>query len=219
MIYRSNLTAPDLRPHFRLKDPPIQIMGHDIPSDPDFEPQCGFWSDDEAAILYNVAKQTDGDWFDIGSRFCWTTSHIADAISPCRVIGIDPIYNSTPHYLRAVSNINRRKTITLTPDRVALCGGVGCVIDGCHDAPEPLNDAQWAAHSERGHKVILLHDYWGLPIRDAANWLVSQGWQRKVYFTPNGVCCCWRGLPDFVSPDHVRDPSIDWRGIERMLAE
>jgi len=78
-----------------------------------------------------------------------------------------------------------------------------------------MNAAKFAADG----CVIMLHDLWGKPIRDAADWLVSQGWQRKVYFTPNGVACVWRGLPDFEAPDHVRDPAIDWRGIERMLAE
>ena len=57
MIYRSNLTCPDLSLHFKLRNPPKQIMGHDAPSDPDFEPECTYWTHDEAAILYNVVKQ------------------------------------------------------------------------------------------------------------------------------------------------------------------
>jgi len=76
MNYRSNLTAPDLRSHFRLKDPPKLIMGHDAPSDPDYDPECTFWTMDEIAILCAVAGQVRGWWVDIGCRLGWTSKHI-----------------------------------------------------------------------------------------------------------------------------------------------
>jgi hypothetical protein len=227
MNYRSNLTAPDLRPHFRLKEPPIQILGHDIPSDPDFEPNCGFWEQDEAAILYNVAKQVRGHWVDIGARFGWTTAHVIEAGCMCSVV--DPILHMLYGYNRFSENLYTWVNRIPSTSGLTACQWFdsltedsrlsGFVIDGNHDTPEPLNDAMNAAKFAADNCVIMLHDYLGKPIRDAADWLVSQGWQHKVYFTPNGVCCCWKGLPDFVAPEHVRDPAIDWRGIERMLAE
>ena len=46
MIYRSNLTAPDLAPQFKLRNPPMTMLGHDVPSDPDFLPDCGYLTHD-----------------------------------------------------------------------------------------------------------------------------------------------------------------------------
>src|SRR5712664_503966 len=88
MIYRSNLTAPDLAPHFKLADQVVQHMGHDCPSDPDFEPACTFLTHDEAAILYRIAKAWPKRWADIGARLGWTAAHlIAGGASVC---AIDP---------------------------------------------------------------------------------------------------------------------------------
>jgi hypothetical protein len=81
---------------------------------------------------------------------------------------------------------------------------IGAVIDGNHDAPHPLEDVQGAAHAAAD--VILLHDHVGRPVREAGDWLVSQGFKHRIYFTPNGVGLFWRGLPDFVPPDHIPDP-------------
>lgn len=211
MIYRSNLTCPDLSPHFKLRHPAKQIMGHDAPSDPDYEPECGYFTHDEAAILYNVARLITylaGAWYDIGSRFGWTAAHISAA--GAYVIGIDPIYEVENMYLRAVNNLSHRPRISycLTPNRKARVGGTGSVIDGNHDSPEPLNDAIWASSNERAHKVILFHDFWGKPIRDGVNYLLDQGYSCRIYDTPNGVALCWRGMPDFIPPDHVPDPAL-----------
>lgn len=92
MIYRSNLTCPDLTPHFNhlVSRPMGHSFGHDVPSDwgdkanddPVFGlyKRCGMWTHDEAAILYNVARSLPpGDWLDIGCHTGWTTRHIAAA--------------------------------------------------------------------------------------------------------------------------------------------
>jgi hypothetical protein len=72
-----NLTAPDLSSHFRLRNPPMQHCGHDEPSDPDFLPNCGFWTHDEAALLYTIANSVPrGTWVDIGARLGWTAAHV-----------------------------------------------------------------------------------------------------------------------------------------------
>lgn len=227
MNYRSNLTVPDLRQHFKLKDPPIQIMCHDIPSDPDYEPGCGYWSQDECAILCAVAAQVQGHWLDIGARFAWTAAHIAEM---GRIVSVvDPILSTPDGYNRFSENMynwwNRLAKIYDTGAEEAFSvmpswrKYAGFVIDGNHDYPYPLMDAVNAYRFRAEGCVILMHDYWGKPIRDAADWLRIYGFQNKVYYTPNGVCLCWRGLPDFVAPEHVRDPQIDWSGVERMLAQ
>lgn len=87
--YRSNLAAPDLRPNFKHLHwrPMAHSFGHDVASDfTDYPPEhafafyqnCGLWTMDEAAILYNVAKTVQpGRCLDIGCHTGWTTAHIA----------------------------------------------------------------------------------------------------------------------------------------------
>lgn len=218
MTYRSNLTCPDLRPHFRLKHPPIQIFGHDTPSDPDFDPNCGYWQMDEAAILYNVALRVPGLWLDIGARFGWTAAHIAAAERD--VVLVDPELRYQAQVARMERNIDhcwdRVKEVFWQDEWADMLTGYtfsGVVIDGNHEGPFPLRDAITAHGATHDDCVILLHDMWGAPIRHAASWLLDTGYQGKIYLTPNGVGVFWRGLPDFVPPEHVPDPAIPWRNL------
>ena len=217
MRYRSNLKAPDLRPHFeattewRVRD---WSMGHDIPSDKLYEPECGFLSDDEAAILYNVA-QPGQIWTDIGSRMAWSTAHIA-LRTDATVLGVDHAYFKRAILGRALQNGNAAdidagfsaKTAAEYFAETENMDLDGFMIDGDHDAPQPLNDARGAlAHlAETG--VIVFHDFWGRPIREGVEYLLEQGLKCRVYNTPAGMAVCWRG--DFAPPDHVPDPEIDW---------
>ena len=229
MRYKSNLDVPDLRSQFKLRNPPLQMCGHDIPSDPDFEPNCGYWSDDEAAILYNVAaaSNTHGRaWLDIGSRFGWTAKHV-NWVTNGPVTCVDPCYGDIRLFARFLQNMPTWPASWIWPgdsndffrNAEPLEKWAGFVIDANHDAPCPLEDAMNCdSHSYR-EAIILFHDFWGKPIRDAVNWLIGQGYSCRVYFTPNGVACCWRGLPDFAPPDHVRDPAIDWSGFEHIVRD
>lgn len=96
--YLSNLKAPDLRPYFKHLHwrKMGHSMGHLVASDwadkADDDPtfgiykNCGLWTRDEAAILYNVAQtQAPGDWLDIGCHTGWTSFHIAYAHEPIAV--------------------------------------------------------------------------------------------------------------------------------------
>ena len=223
MRFKSNLEAPDLSPHFKLLDPPVQICGHDVPSDPDFEPGCTFWTHDEAAILFNVAKQVKGAWVDIGARFGWTAMHLAAA--GCTVTALDPGFRYQEGFgIRFVRNAAAVRTAFAFPrwfdamrgEGIQACIATdedeqklwdGFVIDGNHDAPNPENDAFIAATIlSKNACVILLHDYVGRPVRDAGDWLVSVGFAKRIYFTPNGVGLFWHSLPDFVPPEHIPDP-------------
>lgn len=217
MRYKSNLEAPDLSAHFKLLDPPKQILGHDAPSDPDFEPGCTYWTHDEAAILFSVAKQVQGHWVDVGSRYGWTGAHLIAAGNSVTLV--DPIYRHQAHTERMENNLYEpwehvREVMASDFDSADCILSEGAVIDGNHDSPFPLRDAAGAASIAR---VIMLHDFWGKPIRDAANWLLDQGWNCRVYWTPNGVACLWRGLSDFAPPDHVCDPALEaaWENIRR----
>jgi hypothetical protein len=228
MIYRSNLVAPDLAPAFRLHAPAIQMFGHDVPSDPDFDPSCGFWTHDEAAILYNIAKGVGGDWVDIGARTGWTTMHLAAAQAVTSVSAIEPEYGfgMLPRMLGNVSAFAETDVITPFAERSreffnhTECYFRGFVIDGDHDNPQPLCDAFDCAIAAESHSVIVLHDFWGRPIRDAVDWLISQDWHCRVYSTPNGVACLWseESMRRLI-PEHVPDPAVDWNEVKLVRCE
>jgi hypothetical protein len=231
MIYHSNLTAPDLAPHFHgtICEPRHWSMGHDAISDRDFEPNCTFMTHDEVAILYAVGKQVGGTWVDIGSRFGWTSAHLA--VAGCRVLAVDPGYQDAGFAERMRENTYR----VYDSDPTKLCTQLipetsqdffdsqppsklfdGVCIDGNHDAPYPQRDAAmaWAHLDEQG--VIVFHDFWGKPIRDGVDYLLDIGFEARVYDTPNGMAVCWKG--SFDPPDHEPDPAIDWVNVRKSRA-
>lgn len=230
MIYHSNLTCPDLQPFFEHVEcrPMPHSRGHSVLSDwsdksDDDERfaiyrRCGFWTHDEAAILYNCVKQVGGRWIDIGSHTGWTTSHIAEA-GASSVIAVDHLYPPRCAHSEYIDRFWLNVRSVGCQGRVSAFGGLsseffdqysstanGVVIDGDHDAPRPLEDAQNADRVIGESGVILLHDHKGKPVRDASAWLVENGWQRKVYHTPHVVAVCWKG--DFVPPEHTPDPNM-----------
>jgi len=223
--YRSNLQAPDLRPYFKHIHERVEpnSQGHTVISDfrdkADDDPvfgvhkRCWFWTLDEAAILYNCAKQfSSGFALDIGSHTGWTAAHLKEAGLE-EVDCVDPMYSNREFIHRAHDNlIHFNMTI--------LCGQTAnqffemqdgaeysvVVIDGNHDSPFPLHDAQNSAKHLKDRGIILLHDYRGEPIKEAYRWMLANGFQGKTYRTPNGVAVCWRG--EFTPPEHVHDPGI-----------
>lgn len=217
MIYRSNLAAPDLSPHFKLLSPPRLMMGHDAPSDPDFEPECTYLTHDEAAILYNVAKAFPLRWVDIGARFGWSTAHIAAAM-PMGVTPVDPHLTLAVRLARFEGNIGHfwdeiTEIAAVNSERYFADVGhttvQAAMIDGDHDEPQPMLDAERAMKA--GAFVIVFHDFWGRPIRDAVRFLLTHpGWHVRVYNTPNGMAVCWEDVSHFVPPDHIPDPGIEW---------
>jgi hypothetical protein len=235
MIYRSNIEAPDLQSQFAAtticKVRPWS-MGHDVMSDAVYEPECGFMLHDEAAILYECSRRVKGTWVDIGSRLGWSYAHIRKA--GCEVIGVDPAYKADPFLDRFEENIKTfggdyriygdtstaffEKGIQVEEQDGTVAslqaGGKqfdGICIDGNHDAPEPLNDARNALAHLKETGVIILHDFWGQPVRDAVNFLIDAGLKCRIYSTPNGMAVCWRG--DFEAPDHNPDPAINWAEV------
>lgn len=222
MRYRSNLVAPDMRRQFRLLDPPRQMLGHDAPSDPDFDPNCTYWTDDEAAILYHVGKQITGVWVDIGARLGWTAAHLIEA-GVADVWAVEPEYYLGPFLERMQRNARH---VIPAPYKAAeffrMTHGQGrtfdgFVIDGDHDDPQPTCDALGCMRVAKQDCVILLHDFRGQPIQDAVMVLLFEGFRCRIYETPNGVALCWRGYPDFVPPEHTPDPMIDWEAMRPRI--
>lgn len=234
MIYRSNLTAPDLQPFFKHVHCRVMphSMGHDVLSDwtdkADDDPvfgifkRCGLWTHDEAAILYNVAKRAVfGRWLDIGSHTGWTTLHI-DAGCGLNPVGVDPMYSVPEFHARIRENLKGCDCPLFagTSDQYfsLLSSDIhyaGVCIDGDHCSPHPLRDAQNAAKHLAKNGVIIFHDAMGAPVIEGVNWLLDNGFKCRYYYTPHLIALCWRG--DFTPPDHTRDPRIDWRGIERLM--
>lgn len=223
MIYRSNLRAPDLQPQF--KHTVCRVMphsqGHDVLSDWADKPedggfwsqqkQCGFWTHDEAAILYNVALAIPGVWIDIGGHTGWTAAHLMAA--DCRVITVDPEFSRPEFTSRVRDNFATGKLLfadsTSSEYFPRVCTGIvnGFVIDGNHDAPHPLQDAAQAWRLVADGGVILCHDARGGPIKDAYRWLAQMhGWKIKLYHTPHGVALGYRD--PFVPPEHIHDPNV-----------
>jgi hypothetical protein len=222
MKFKSNLTCPDLSANFKLLDPPMQRCGHDIPSDPDYDPACGYWSHDEAAILYNVSmRKPNATWLDIGSRLGWTAAHVIEG-GARMVHACDQAYDDLDldFLSRARANLRHHKSkVMLLPwtsealftEHFRNHRYAGIVIDGNHDSPEPLNDARRAATHLTDDGVILFHDFIGKPTRDAVNFLIEHGgFKCRVYWTPNLVALCWCGN-SIVPPDHQGDKNILWK--------
>ncbi len=133
------------------------------------------------------------------------------------VYAVDPMYTNDDFARRTILNI-REQNIAMQPttaDDFFATTGIPLdvvVIDGNHDSPFPLRDAKNAAAHLDQRGLIMLHDFWGWPIQDAVTWLQNiGGFSVKIYNTPNGVACCWRGA--FSPPDHIPDPSIDWKSV------
>lgn len=225
------LEAPDLRQHFKHLH--WRVMGHsrgaEVASDFSDYPvdhkvfalykNCGFWTRSEAAILYNVAKQVGGYFLDIGCHTGWTSAHIAAA--RCLVMAIDPMLCVGEFAARFAENTKEFLGPTFRcfagrSDQFFDKAGParlydGVVIDGDHDRPWPVTDAQNAAKHLKERGVILLHDFWGAPVQEGVTWLMDNGFNTRIYNTPHGVALCWRG--DFTPPDHHHDPRVPWGPI------
>lgn len=219
LIYRSNLTAPDLYPAFAPRvvcKPRHNSLGHDVLSDPAREPECGFLTHDEAAILYNVALAFPGWWLDIGGAAGWSTAHLLAAGR--QPTAIDPIYQDEKLLGRFSENLRSwQRNVRLGWHYEPMCSDEffattnqnnysGALIDGDHSSPQPLNDARNAAELIPSG-VIVLHDVLGGPVQDAVVWLMDNGFSARIYWTPHVMAVCWRG--DFTPPDHVPDPQIE----------
>lgn len=232
MDYLSNLglTAPDLRPQFPHMWGRVMghSFGHTVYSDwadkPSHDPiwqqfkECGFWTRDEAAILYHVAKQFPGRWLDIGSHTGWTAAHIL-AAGASDVYGVDPAYNMVGFTERAQAQAPHLIPCPFTSHKffsntLHRPGFSGIVIDGSHEDDEPFRDAVKAASRLATLGVILFHDFVGKPVQDAVEYLIARrGFTCRLYLTPHVVAVCYRhfhGEPEggFIPPIHLPEQGL-----------
>lgn len=239
MIYRSNLTCPDLTPHFKhlVSRPMGHSFGHDVPSDwgdkavddPVFGlyKNCGMWTHDEAAILYSVAQlagRACKTWvaLDIGAHTGWTSTHVAraghlvDAVDPMLAVNefADRFCENTFDESPEPRMWSMRSSQYLEQCR-EMPYNLVC-IDGDHSEGKPLEDAKGAVRHLAETGVIMLHDGTGRPVQEAVEWLMTQGFKARAYFTPHLCFCCWRG--DFVPPDHEPDPEVKRQLLDGRFA-
>lgn len=228
MIYRSNLTAPDVAQHFKHLH--VRPMGHsfshDVPSDwadkADDDPvfgiykRCGMLTHDEGAIVAACVQRYPGTWLDLGAHTGWSSWFMR--LGTSAVYPIDPMFSIPEFKHRWARNhdvdknwIDRNGAALTSTEYFHEKRGSGkfidgILIDGDHSEGKPLEDAQNAARHLADTGVIMLHDGVGRPVREAVEWLMAHGFNARAYFTPHLVFCCWRG--DFTPPDHVPDPIV-----------
>lgn len=222
MIYRSNLSCPDFAPRFRHLHSRVMphSFGHDVPSDwkdkADDDPvfglykNCGMWTHDEAAILWNVALGVrDKRALDIGCHTGWTTIHMG--VPGMSIAAIDPMIRVPEFHQRFVENGAQAAVGYQTSEQYfaplseRAKFGLIC-IDGDHSPGKPLEDASNAAAHLADDGVIILHDGTGAPVQEAVWRLHDQGFHVRAYNTPHLVFCCW--LDGFLPPDHVPDLQV-----------
>lgn len=176
--------------------------GDIVYGDRELSPGCGFLSLRESEIMFAEAGRVGGTWVEIGSHVGWSAAVIASA--GCEIMTVDPEHVSgSPIFNRLTGNLNRAHVnfrcgfIGTSAEFFAYpntkCGEyAGFLIDGCHDAPVPLEDAQGAAKFLAPHGSIVLHDYRGQPVKDAVEWLRGNGFSVETHDTINGLAVCWR---------------------------
>ena len=242
MIYRSNIDAPDIDREFEHihSRPMPHSFGHDVPSDwadKDDDDlvfglykRCGMWTHDEAAILYRSACRIHTLTrfaLDIGAHTGWTTAHIAAAA--LRVAAVDPMLSVKEFQNRFKKNLRgweywvaahpvtsqqyfEKRHASDEPQFSLVC------IDGDHEPGKPLEDAKNAVEVLDPDGVILLHDGTGQPVREAVTWLMKNGFEARIYWTPHIVFACWRPEFGFNPVVHTPDLTINWTAHRREMA-
>lgn len=181
--------------------------------------ECGFWTKSETKLLSKVADWFFGSWLEIGAHTGWCSNTIGDQAE--RVICIEPMFSLFEWYERFAENVGDMMADgTVMPwsgrsdQYFAIWDGGGgrtfdgVLIDGDHQGPVPLNDAKGAYDRLNERAVVLLHDFRGPDVWDAAKYLVDRGMNFKVYPSVHMVCVCWRG--EFEPPPTFQEGSVDW---------
>ncbi|MFS8907272.1 TylF/MycF/NovP-related O-methyltransferase [Synechococcus sp. OH2] len=190
------------------------------------QPIIGFVSRDEAHILYNTALKLQGKpALEIGCWLGWSTAHLAsggvvlDVVDPA--LANPQIYESVDQSLRLAgvrSNVNLYPGYS--PEKVEEIGQENdrrwslIYIDGNHDAPAPLLDAQVADRYAAEDALILFHDLASPDVAEGLNYLRDRGWNTMIYQTMQIMGVAWRGNVQPV--EHIPDPAVDWTLPEHL---
>lgn len=187
--------------------------------------ECGFWTAAETKLLDSIARKFFGEWLEIGAHTGWCTEVMK--WHAFRVTAIEPMLSRLDWFERFQENLNKRNEYQQlvglgnvmpwsgrSDQYFAIWDGGGgrtfdgVLIDGDHQGPVPLNDAKGAFDRLNERAVVLLHDFRGPDVWDAAKYLVDRGMNFKVYPSVHMVCVCWRG--QFEPPPTFQEGSVDW---------
>lgn len=190
------------------------------------QPLIGFVSRDEAHILYNTALKFQGKpALEIGCWLGWSTAHLAsggvvlDVVDPA--LANPQIYESVDQSLRLAgvrSNVNLypghspEKAEEIAREKNRRWSLI--YIDGNHDAPAPLLDAQVADRYAAEDALILFHDLASPDVAEGLNYLRARGWNTMIYQTMQIMGVAWRGNVQPV--EHIPDPAVDWTLPEHL---
>ena len=193
------------------------------------DPECGFVSRDEAAILFNTALMFKGQpALEIGCWMGWSACHMA--LGGVHLTVIDPLLDQLPNQesvpqslSSAIGSFGTFGTLSLVPGRSPqkvdeLASGAQkwalFFIDGDHVAPHPLNDAMACERHAYDDAMILFHDLASPDVAQALSYLAGVGWNTMVYNTMQIMGVAWRGKVDPVA--HIPDPKVPWSVPEHL---
>jgi len=81
-------------------------------------------------------------------------------------------------------------------------------IDGDHDHPGPLRDAQIVEKYATEDALILFHDLTSPDVAEGLHYFRDRGWNTMIYQTMQIMGVAWRG---HVQPvEHIPDPTMQW---------
>ncbi|MEN9262222.1 MAG: TylF/MycF/NovP-related O-methyltransferase [Thermostichus sp. HHBFW_bins_43] len=183
-------------------------------------PTIGFVSRDEAHILYNNALQFKGQpALEIGCWMGWSAAHLASAGVILDVV--DPILSQSIAYESVDQSLTLagiRSNVTLypgtSPEKVEEIAQAQnrrwplIFIDGDHDHPGPLQDAQVAEKYAAEDALILFHDLTSPDVAEGLHYFRDRGWNTMIYQTMQIMGVAWRGSVQPV--EHSPDPSVQW---------
>jgi hypothetical protein len=183
-------------------------------------PLMGFVSRDEAMLLYNAALQFhDRPALEIGCWMGWSTAHLAaggvrlDVIDP----GLRDANNleSVTRALQAGGSVDKVRLYPLASpagvDHLAELSKTKwslIFIDGDHEAPGPVRDAEACLCHTADDAMVIFHDMASPEVAAGLEVFHRAGWKTLVYQTMQIMGIAWRG--SVIPMPHIPDPTVTW---------
>ncbi|MGQ9866103.1 MAG: class I SAM-dependent methyltransferase [Pseudanabaenaceae cyanobacterium] len=192
-------------------------------------PYVGFLSRDEAHILYNNALLFRGKpALEVGCWMGWSAVHLV--LAGVHLDIIDPLLEKAEARQSVESSLEAARSEFpefgsyvlhpgYSPQKVEELGQAGktwslIFIDGNHDRPAPLADAQACVKYAAADAMILFHDLASPEVTEGLDFLRCNGWNVMVYQTMQIMGVAWRGNVQPVR--HVPDPTVNWTVPEHL---
>jgi glycosyltransferase involved in cell wall biosynthesis/predicted O-methyltransferase YrrM len=183
-------------------------------------PDAGFASRDEAAILYNSALLVRGKpCLEVGCWRGWSTVHLA--LGAGAVHTVDPILGDRDFAESLRASCKGAGVI----DRVSVHEGSspGAIdtlsqstgtrwslifIDADHEGDAPCRDAEAALRNAADTALVLFHDLASPFVAAGLDVMRNAGWRTMVYQTMQIMGVAWRGEIEPIA--HIPDPRMFW---------